>query len=76
MSSSDSSFSVVGISTELKTGGVYQCISKLTLLLLLSLGLSGGGTSGSTSSGGSGSGTSGTDVGQEILDVLTLEGLC
>lgn len=73
MSSSDSSFSVVGISTV--THKPEGCISKLTLHLLLSLGLSGGLSAGTTS-GGSDSGASGTDVGQELLDVLTLEGLC
>lgn len=46
----------------------------LTLFLLLLLLLSG---SGGTSSGGGtgGGGTSGADVGQDLLDVLTLEGL-
>jgi hypothetical protein len=73
MSSSDSSLSVVGISIGYHKQDIK---SKRTLLLLLSLLLSGSGTasSGSTS-GGSGSGTSGADVGQELLDVLTLEGL-
>jgi hypothetical protein len=45
----------------------------LLLNLLLSLGLGGGVSSGATSRG-SGSGASGADVGQELLDVLTLEG--
>jgi hypothetical protein len=47
----------------------------LTLFLLLLLLLSG---SGGTTSGGGGAsrgGTGGADVGQELLDVLTLEGL-
>lgn len=47
----------------------------LTLDLVLLLLLSGSG--GTTGGGGgtSGGGTSGADVGQELLDVLTLEGL-
>ena len=74
MSSSDSSFSVVGISTVVSQS---RCASqKLTLNLLLGLGLGGGVTSSGATSRGSGSGASGADVGQELLDVLTLEGLC
>jgi hypothetical protein len=46
----------------------------LTLFLLLLLLLSGGGST-TGGSGASGGGASGTDVGQEILDVLALESL-
>lgn len=42
------------------------------LLLFLSSGLTTGGSS-TTSSGGSGSTAAGTDVGQELLDILALE---
>ena len=48
-------------------------LPRLTLFLLLLLLLSGSG--GTTGSGGSGGGTGRADVGQELLDVLTLEGL-
>jgi hypothetical protein len=50
-------------------------VLRLTLFLLLLLLLSGSGGTTSGGGGASGSGTSGTDVSQEILDVLTLEGL-
>jgi hypothetical protein len=80
MSSSDSSFSGVGklISKNARVSAIFHgggC--GLTLLLLL---LSGGGVRGTTSSRGSatsggGGTTTGTDVHEEVLDVLALEGL-
>ena len=52
-------------------------ISSFLLLLLLLLGGSGGtsGSDGGTTSGGSSNGGSGANVGEELLNILTLEGL-
>ena len=78
MSSSDSSFSVETILVSACSAGIVHGEEyRLTLLLLL---LSGGGVRGTTSSGGSATGggggtTTGADVHEQVLDVLTLEGL-
>ena len=78
MSSSDSSFSVETILVSACSAGIFHGEEyRLTLLLLL---LSGGGVRGTTSSGGSATGggggtTTGADVHEQVLDVLTLEGL-
>ena len=72
MSSSDSSFSVVQVSICCKWEWFAQ---RLTLLLLLLLLLGGGGLASGGGSAGGGSRATGADVGQELLDVLALEGL-
>jgi hypothetical protein len=66
--------------TRLPTRMTHHVVVRLLLglLLLLLLGGLGGGLSGTTSSGGSTTGSGGTtttDVGQELLDVLAVEGL-
>jgi hypothetical protein len=79
MSSSDSSFSVPGVSSgsllaisrrDDRTRGAHT----LDLLLLLGL-LSSGTTSGGSGTTGSGGTTTGTNVGQEVLDILALKSL-
>jgi len=75
MSSSDSSFSVMIVSTVLvinrSTG------ERLTLNLLLNLGLLSAASSSSstTRSSGGGTTTTGADVGKKVLHVLALESL-
>ena len=78
MSSSDSSFSVPGVSGYVllaNTDAWIWCVRTLSLCLLLGS-LSGIST---TSSGATGSGCGGTttraDGGQELLDILALESL-
>ena len=78
MSSSDSSFSVPGVSdrvvVEPQTAEFLRGTHTLDLLLLLGL-LSGGATGSGTTSGRGGSIATGADDGQEILDVLALKSL-
>ena len=77
MSSSDSSFSIGKHCQPLRSCRWRCVLFKLTLNLLLSGGRVSGTTSGGTSgtSGGGGGGTTRANVGQEVLDVLALEGL-
>lgn len=77
MSSSDSSFSVNDVRQYMFLCLVRVGISRLTLLLLLlsSWGVTSGGGSTTSSSWGSSSSATRADVGEQVLDVLALEGL-